>query len=96
MQKADDLVSRLERAEAEQTYQALLSVVIGGILGWAMGVAQLIVIGSWDLFYWAWMPLIPFYNALGLALYGMIIGGSGIFSKSTALLEDVEHRKPAA
>jgi len=95
-ENTDDLISRLQRAESERTHQMLLSVVIGGIIGWAVGVAQLIVIGSWDLFYWAWMPLIPLYNALGLALYGMIIGGSGVFSKPISLAEENERQQDAA
>ncbi len=60
-------------------------MLAGSILGWAIGVGQLITIGSWDLFYWAWMPLIPFYSALGWALFGMIMGGSGVFSNSKSI-----------
>jgi hypothetical protein len=54
----------------------------GVIIGWVVGVAQLIYIGSWPLFYWAFMPLIPLYSALGGALYGMIFGGGGLFAES--------------
>ncbi len=81
-EEMDDLVSELERAEADRTYCTKLSTVVGGLVGWVIGATQLYVIGSWDFFYWTYMPLIPFYTALGWALFGMIIGGSGLFSKS--------------
>ena len=78
----DELVRELQRAEDERTHYTILSVLVGAILGWVVGMAQLIYIGSWDLFYWAYMPLIPFYMGLGGGLFGMIIGGSGVFSGS--------------
>ena len=78
----DELVRQLQRAEDERTRCTILSVLVGAILGWAVGMAQLIYIGSWDLFYWAYMPMIPFYMALGGGLFGLIIGGSGVFSRS--------------
>jgi ABC-type polysaccharide/polyol phosphate export permease len=82
MAKLDELVQELQRAEDERTHYTVLSVLVGAILGWVIGVAQLIYIGSWELFYWAYMPMIPFYMALGGGLFGMIIGGSGVFSRS--------------
>jgi hypothetical protein len=57
----------------------MLGAVTGAILGLVLGIAQLIYIGSWDFFYWGYMPMIPLYSALGWALYGMTVGGSGIF-----------------
>jgi hypothetical protein len=59
----------------QETRSILTSSLVGAIIGWAMGVAQLIYIGSWELIYWAWMPLIPIYSAVGGGLYGMIFGG---------------------
>jgi hypothetical protein len=56
--------------------------MVGVIIGWAVGMVQLIYIGSWPLFYWGFMPLIPIYSALGGALYGMIFGGGGLFAES--------------
>jgi hypothetical protein len=55
--------------------------VAGAIIGWAVGVAQLIYIGSWELIYWVLMPMIPIYSAVGGALYGMIFGGGGLFAE---------------
>ncbi len=80
--KTDNLVEQLQRAEAARTRSIILSMLVGSIFGWAIGVGQLLIIGSWDLFMWAWMPLIPFYSALGWALFGMIMSGSGVFSHS--------------
>ena len=79
--EADDLVLALQRVEAERTRFTILSMLVGAILGWAIGMGQLIVIGSWDLLAWGFMPLIPFYSAFGWALFGMIVGGSGLVSK---------------
>jgi hypothetical protein len=59
----------------QETRSILTCSLVGAIIGWAMGVAQLIYIGSWELIYWAWMPLIPIYSAVGGGLYGMIFGG---------------------
>lgn len=56
----------------------MTSTMAGLIIGGAVGMAQLIYIGSWQLFYWGFMPLIPIYSALGGALYGMILGGGGL------------------
>ena len=79
-----DVLSVLECAEAERIYCTKLSSVIGALAGWVIGVIQLFAIGSWDFFYWPYMSLIVFYTALGWALFGMIIGGSGLFSKKVA------------
>ena len=65
-----------------ETRCILTSTVAGAIIGWAVGVAQLIYIGSWPLIYWAYMPLMPIYSALGGALYGMIFAGGGLFAES--------------
>ena len=85
--KTDNLVEQLQQAEAARTRSIILSMLVGAILGWAIGVGQLLIMGSWDLFMWAWMPLIPFYSALGWALFGMIMGGSGVFSHSKPVAE---------
>ena len=76
----DDLVAQLEHEAKRQTRCTIMSTVAGAIIGWVIGVAQLIYIGSWPLFYWAFMPLIPIYSALGGALYGMIFGGGGLLA----------------
>jgi len=88
--QTDDLSMQLQRMEAERTHAMIWSVVVGAIIGLAIGVAQLIYIGSWDLFYWEFMPLIPLFSALGWALFGMILGGSGLFSKSNPSTKESE------
>jgi hypothetical protein len=77
----------LQGPEVDQTHATIVSVLVGSIIGWFMGIAQLIYIGSWEFFYWPFVSMIPLYSALGGALYGMIIGASGVFSKSK-LAED--------
>ncbi len=71
----------------QETRSIITSTVAGAIIGWIVGMAQLIYIGSWPLFYWAFMPLIPLYSALGGALYGMIFGGGGLFAESSDAVE---------
>ena len=92
----DELVRELQRAEDERTHYTILSVLAGAILGWVVGMAQLIYIGSWDLFYWAYMPMIPLYMGLGGGLFGMIIGGSGVFSRTRASSTTQKADKPRA
>ena len=72
----------------QETRSILTCSLVGAIIGWAMGVAQLIYIGSWELIYWAWMPLIPIYSAVGGGLYGMIFGG-GMFGPATRFLGEI-------
>jgi hypothetical protein len=72
----------------QETRSILTSTVSGAIIGWVVGMAQLIYIGSWELFYWAFMPLIPIYSALGGALYGMIFGGGGLFEEKDSGSEE--------
>jgi len=64
-----------------ETRSIITSTMVGVIIGWAVGMAQLIYIGSWPLFYWGFMPLIPIYSALGGALYGMIFAGGGLLAE---------------
>jgi hypothetical protein len=74
-----------------ETRSILTCSLVGAIIGWAVGVAQLIYIGSWELIYWDWMPLMPIYSGVGGALYGMIFGGGGIFTKKS-VEEETEKR----
>jgi len=67
-----------------ETRSILTSSLVGAIIGWVVGVAQVIYIGSWPLVYWAWMPLLPLYSMVGGGLYGMIFGGGGMFSEKTS------------
>src|SRR5262245_61121565 len=70
----EEEILRLQKAEDERTRCTIVASLIGAILGWAIGVGQLIIVGSWDLVAWTYMPLIPFYSGLGWALFGMILG----------------------
>ena len=88
----DDLVAQFEQEVKRQTRCTIMSTVAGAIIGWVIGMAQLVYIGSWPLFYWAFMPLIPIYSALGGALYGMIFGGGGLFAGSKGA--EAESRTP--
>jgi hypothetical protein len=58
-----------------------MCVLGGAIIGFVIGVLQIIIMGSWEFVRWVGMPMMPLYSAAGWALYGMILGGSGIFSK---------------
>ena len=64
----------------ERNRTMTISILVGAIVGWFIGVAQLIIMGSWEMFYWVGMPMMPLYSAGGWALYGMILGG-GMASK---------------
>jgi hypothetical protein len=78
-----------------ETRCILTSIVAGAIIGWVIGMAQLIYIGSWPLFYWAFMPLIPIYSALGGALYGMIMAGGGLFAEPKRSATESSAAEPA-
>ena len=71
----------LERENSERRRHMAFSIVAGAIAGLLIGIAQLMVIGSRQLWNWPFMPMIPLFSALGWALFGMIIGGSGVFAK---------------
>ena len=72
------------------------SIVASAIVGWFIGVGQLLIMGSWDLFYWSLMPMVPLYSALGWGAYGMILGGSGVFSRpSRQETREVERARTA-
>lgn len=75
---------------SERSQAMAMSVAIGAIIGWILGVAQLIIMNSWEMFYWVGMPMMPIYSAGGWALYGMIIGGGGLFTKSETVVANSE------
>jgi hypothetical protein len=86
----------LQRAENARTRQTVMAAVIGNFIGWAIGAAQLAYIGSADLLNWPFVSLIPLYSGLGWALFGMIIGGSGVFSTRIEKDETVGATRHAA
>jgi len=68
----------------------VIIALIGGIIGWVIGMVQVLFLGSAQLLYWELMPLIPFGSAWGWAMLGMIVGGSGLFSKKLEPAEEAE------
>jgi hypothetical protein len=67
---------------SELIHQSKLGLLIGAVIGWHVGLALLIFIGSPALYQWGGAILIPIGGALGWAALGGIVGGSGVFSKS--------------
>jgi hypothetical protein len=85
-----------QNIESQRTHMTVVISLIGVIIGFAVGYAQLAYIGSWELFSWTWMPLIPLYSALGWGLFGMIVGGSGIFLKKEKAEKEPTRSYPEA
>ena len=78
-----EIVCSDSRADAACTaHDTVVIALVGGIIGWVIGMAQVLFLGSGQLLYWELMPLIPFGSAWGWAMLGMIVGGSGLFSKN--------------
>jgi hypothetical protein len=83
-------VDGVVHSTSERVHQSKLGLLIGAVMGWHVGLALLIFIGSPALYQWTGAALIPVGGALGWAALGGIVGGSGVFSKSrvSARLED--------
>jgi formate/nitrite transporter FocA (FNT family) len=90
MYRTEETLQSLIDKEKERTRWTIRGVLAGSVIGAIIGFAQLLIIGSWELVYWTWMPLIPIYSAFGWALFGMIVGGSGLFSKAEGSAEAAE------
>jgi thiamine transporter ThiT len=58
-------------------------VGLGAIAGLVIGILQLLYIDSPALMAWPGMLSIPFWTIFGWALFGMIVGGSGVFANRT-------------
>jgi hypothetical protein len=67
-------------SEDECNYSIKIGMAGGFILGWAIGIALILYLNSPALNQWAWLASIPFWNAIGWMLYGMIGGSGGIFA----------------
>ena len=83
----------MHNQDSQRDHTMALSVLIGGIIGWAIGMGQMLVMNTWAMFYWPFMAMMPIYSGLGFALYGMILGGSGVFSKTVARTEVEEPKE---
>jgi len=67
-------------SDQECNYSIKIGMVVGFLVGWAIGVALLLYVNTPQLNQWAWVPSIPIWNAIGWSLYGMIGGSGGIFA----------------
>jgi hypothetical protein len=67
-------------SEDECNYSIKIGMAGGFIVGWAIGIALILYLDSPALNQWAWWPTIPFWNAIGWMLYGMIGGCGGILA----------------
>jgi hypothetical protein len=74
-------VETLVHSESDYAYSTKLGVGLGFLAGAVVGLAQLVYIDSAALNEWAGVASIPLSNALGFALYGWIIGGSGVLAR---------------
>jgi hypothetical protein len=81
--------SRISSACA--SHDTAVIMLICAIFGWAIGMVQMIFLGAWQLFHWELMPLLPFASAFGWSMIGMIVGGSGLFSKPPLSKKEPEH-----
>jgi hypothetical protein len=73
-------VDSVIHSTSEILHQSRLGLLIGAAIGWHVGLALLIFIGSPALYQWGGAVLIPVGGALGWAALGGIVGGSGVFS----------------
>jgi hypothetical protein len=64
-------------SEQECNYSIKIGMAGGFIVGWAIGVALLYAV---PMSQGAWEFAIPFWNAIGWMLYGMIGGCGGTFA----------------
>jgi hypothetical protein len=65
---------------ADYLYSVKIGIVLGFLVGWAIGVALLVYLGSDELNNWPGVPSIPIWYGIGFATYGFIVGGSGMFA----------------
>ena len=72
-------------------HDTIVIMLIYAIFGWAIAMAQMIFLGAWQLFYRELMPLLPFASGFGWSMIGMIIGGSGLFSKPPVSKKEPEY-----
>lgn len=69
-----------ELSPADYIYSIKMGVVMGFLAGWAIGIALLLYLDSPALNNWPGVPSIPLWQGIGWALYGFIVGGSGLFA----------------
>jgi len=69
----------------ERRRYTIPSILLAGITGWALGVAQLAILGGQNFGNWDSIPLLPLFSALAWSSMGMVLGGSGLFAKTRVL-----------
>jgi len=69
-----------ELTPADYIYSIKMGIVMGFLAGWAIGIALLLYLDSPELNNWPGVPSIPLWQGIGWALYGFIVGGSGLFA----------------
>ena len=89
-----------ELTGADYLYSVKIGSILGFFAGWLIGVALLLYLDSRELNNWPAVASIPLWNGFGWALYGFIVGGSGLFAhvgrrKPEKRVEDTT-LKPAA
>lgn len=68
------------RTERDYNYSTKVGAFLGAIAGGVIGAAMIWYIDSPALNAWALVASIPILNALGWALFGMIVGSGGLLA----------------
>jgi hypothetical protein len=74
------VIMKEELTGADYLYSVKIGTLLGFIVGWFIGIAMLLYVGSQALNDWPWVGSIPLWYGLGWATYGFIIGGGGLFA----------------
>lgn len=69
-----------ELTGADYKYSVEIGSLLGFFVGWGIGIALLLYLGSKELNNWPAVASIPLWYGLGFATYGFIIGGGGMFA----------------
>jgi thiamine transporter ThiT len=64
----------------DYSLSTLRGVGLGAIAGLLLGIVQLLYIDSPALMTWPRMSTLLFWESFGWALFGFIVGGSGVFA----------------
>jgi hypothetical protein len=67
--------------EIDYGHSIKVGVTLGFIVGALLGIGLVVYIDSPALYAWPGMISLPIVNAFGWAFYGLIVGGSGLFSE---------------
>jgi hypothetical protein len=84
-------IESIVHPESGFVYSTKVGIWIGVIIGLIVGILQLVFIGSEAVANWGRVAAILVSCVGGWAMYGAIMGGSGVFSRGR-LPADLEHR----